>query len=314
MAEPTGYDDDKVLAARPRKNDVDPFLPYAFFVEPECGASRRIEDVATVFLTNRECPLQCLMCDLWKNTTDFRVPFGAIPQQIEHALNRLPATKHIKLYNSGNFFDHQAIPPTDLPSIASLLRSFETVIVENHPCFCNDDCIRFRDRLHGTLEVAMGLETVHPEILAKLNKRMTLADFERSALFLGTNGIRTRAFILLRPPYSSETEGEEWCLRSIRYAFDLGVDCCSIIPTRGGNGIMEKLQQSGHFSPPQFATLERVFESAIALERGRVFVDLWDVQRLTTCTVCSATRIARLQQMNLHQTMLPRVECTCSEV
>ena len=27
-------------------------------------------DVATLFLTNRECPFRCLMCDLWKNTLE----------------------------------------------------------------------------------------------------------------------------------------------------------------------------------------------------------------------------------------------------
>ena len=81
-----------------------------------------VEDVATLFLTNRECPFRCLMCDLWRNTTDTRVPPGAIPQQIDYALARLPAARHIKLYNSGNFFDHQAIPPEDYAAIAERVR------------------------------------------------------------------------------------------------------------------------------------------------------------------------------------------------
>ena len=42
--------------------------PYAFFVEEERSASGEVVPVATVFLTNRECPWRCLMCDLWKNT------------------------------------------------------------------------------------------------------------------------------------------------------------------------------------------------------------------------------------------------------
>jgi len=66
--------------------------------------------VATIFLTNRECPWRCVMCDLWKNTLIDSVPLGAIPSQIDYALARLPAARQIKLYNSGSFFDTQAIP------------------------------------------------------------------------------------------------------------------------------------------------------------------------------------------------------------
>ena len=38
--------------------------------------------------------------------------------------------------------------------------------------------------INGRLEIAMGLETVHPEVLRRLNKRMTLDDFERATTFL----------------------------------------------------------------------------------------------------------------------------------
>ena len=76
-------------------------------------------DVATLFLTNRECPYRCLMCDLWKNTLTETVPIGAIPAQIDYALGQLPPARQIKLYNSGSFFDPHAIPPQDHPAIAA---------------------------------------------------------------------------------------------------------------------------------------------------------------------------------------------------
>src|SRR6185369_14169555 len=179
---------------------VDPRRPYALFVEQERAATGAIEDVATIFLTNRECPYRCLMCDLWQNTTDETVPVGAIPEQIDFALSRIPPARHVKLYNSGNFFDAKAIPPTDHADIAARVRHFNTVIVENHPNLCDDACVRFRDLLGTRLEIALGLETVHPEVLPALNKQMTLADFERAARFLTWHDIAARAFILLKPP------------------------------------------------------------------------------------------------------------------
>ncbi len=180
----THHSNRDILRARGPKNPVDPARPYAFLVEPECSADGQVEDVATLFLTNRECPFRCVMCDLWRNTTDRRVPLGAIPQQIDYALERLPAARHIKLYNSGNFFDRQAIPPEDYEAIAQRVQTFETVIVENHPRLCGDELLRFRDMIPGQLEVALGLETVHEQLLAALNKQMTLDDYEQASRFL----------------------------------------------------------------------------------------------------------------------------------
>ena len=115
--------------------------------------------------------------------------------------------KHLKLYNSGSFFDGRAIPEEDYPRIASLVSHFETVIVESHPKLIGEKCLRFRDMLKPELQVAMGLETVNPDVLLRLNKKMTLQDFAHSVSFLNSNEILSRAFILLRPPFLSEEEG-----------------------------------------------------------------------------------------------------------
>ena len=77
--------------------------------------------MATIFLTNRECPWKCLMCDLWKNTLEDSVPPGAIPEQIREALRVLPPARRIKLYNAGSFFDGRAVPPEDHAAIAELV-------------------------------------------------------------------------------------------------------------------------------------------------------------------------------------------------
>ena len=77
------FNDRQIIESRGEKNVVDPNKPYAWLVEKEHTAAGKIEDTAIVFLTNRECPWHCLMCDLWKNTTDTSVPKGAIPRQIE---------------------------------------------------------------------------------------------------------------------------------------------------------------------------------------------------------------------------------------
>ncbi len=312
------FSDAEILSLRGRKNRVASNRPYAFHLEQERNAQGEVIDVATLFLTNRECPFRCLMCDLWKNTLDYSVTSGEIPTQIELALSRLAgfqSAREIKLYNSGNFFDRKAIPVQDYPGIAKLVSRFDRVIVENHPSLCTEDCLRFRDMIApAELEIALGLETCHPELLQTLNKNMNLSDFSRACDFLHGQNIHIRAFILLKPPFLEESEGIEWAIRSLNYAFDRQVECCSMIPTRGGNGIMEQLERQGDFSPPSGNSLETVLERGLSQKKGRVFMDLWDAEQFFPCDRCQKARVERLHQMNLSQSILPKIVCgACCE-
>ena len=279
----------------------------------EAGDDGAAADVVTVFLTNRECPWRCLMCDLWRNTLEETVPAGAIAAQIRYALERLPAMSHdrshLKLYNAGSFFDPSAIPPEEYAAVAQLSEPFGRTIVECHPALVGPRCLLFRDMLAGQLEVAMGLETAHSGVLKRLNKHMTLEQFRRAADFLTNENIGLRVFILVRPPWLSEEEGVEWAKRSLDFAFDCGASVCSLIPTRAGNGAMEALTATGEFVPPSLASFESALEYGLQLRAGRVFADLWEIERFIGCPACSQARIARMRAMNATQAIPESIQC-----
>ncbi len=302
-----------ILAQRPERTAVSDREPYAYFVEDECGADGQIAPVGTIFLSNRECPFHCTMCDLWRNTLTKTVPTGAIPAQIDFGLRRLEAARTVKLYNGGSFFDPHALPPADYAAIAALVRKYDRVIVECHPAFLGERCVAFRDLLAGRLEVAMGLETAHPDVLEKLNKHMTLDQFAAAADFLRGNDIDLRAFILVQPPFMKAEESLHWAKRSLDIAFECGAKAATLIPTRGGNGAMEALAEAGLFVAPDLRKLEAAAEYGVGLRRGRVFADLWDVKQDGECVHCFDVRVQRLREMNLRQTLPPALHCdTCN--
>ncbi len=298
-----------IVAQRPLRTTLDPRRPYAFLAEHERASSGEVVPVSTVFLTNRECPWRCVMCDLWKNTLTDTVRSGAIAEQIEFALQQLPPARYIKLYNSGSFFDVQAIPPDDYSAIAALLKPFERVVVESHPALIGDRCVHFRDLISAPLEVAMGLETVNPVALERLNKRVTLEQFVAAAQHLQEQSIDLRVFVLVQPPFVRCDEALHWAQRSVDFAFDCNATAVTLIPTRAGNGAMEVLQEAGAFTPPDILTLEKAVEYGVVLKRGRVFVDLWEIERIATCAHCRASRIARLEHINLTQSIPPSLAC-----
>ncbi len=305
-------DSNEIEKLRPARNIVNPDIPFHFLHEQEPDVDGNLQSINTIFLTSKECAFKCLMCDLWKNTLEGPTPKAAILKQINYALNQLPEANVIKLYNSGNFFDQKSIPPSDYPEIIERLRSYKKVIVENHAKLCGQACVDFNDQLNGNLEIAMGLETIHPDVLPRLNKQLSQEDFKLAAQFLSSHGIDMRTFILLNPPFlTDEKESIEWTIKTVQFAFDCGVDCCSIIPTRPGNGMMEILQEQGHYVPPSLSALEEVFEKSLELKQGLVFVDSWDIGFLSKCPHCFEARKNRLNQMNLEQKKYQPIACSC---
>lgn len=313
-----------ILARRPARQPVDPRRPYAFLREREPGGDGLPVEVATVFLSNRECPWRCLMCDLWRNTLEDPVQPGDIPAQIDHAMAQFVGPDSappvmLKLYNAGSFFDPRAIPPGDLAAIADRAASFQRVVVECHPSLVGNPCVRFRDALAEAaarrgrsgprLEMAMGLETAHPAVLKKLNKRMTVAGFCRAARFLRTNAIDLRVFVLVKPPFMDEREALRWAGRSVDLAFDEDARVVSLIPVRPGNGALDSLAAQGFFAPPSLALLEEVHDAAVQAGRGVVLADTWDLQVFASCAECLPARRARMEAMNLGQKVLDRVRC-----
>jgi radical SAM enzyme (TIGR01210 family) len=272
----------------------------------------KLQRVNTIFLTSKECAFKCLMCDLWKNTLTEPAPAGSVLKQIDYALSRLPEADVIKLYNNGNFFDTKAVPPGDYPAIIERIQSYKRVIVENHPKLCGDACLEFNDRLNGAFEIALGLETIHPDVLPRLNKQLTPEDFKQAASLLRSHNIDVRAFVLLNPPYLTDVRDNiHWVLETVKFAYESGAQCCSIIATRRGNGIMEVLMEQGHYVSPSLDTLEEVFDQALLLKQGRVFVDTWDINFLSSCPKCFTARKERLEWMNLHQQVTEQISCTC---
>ena len=260
----------------------------------------------TVFLTNRECPWKCLMCDLWRQALPGRVRPGDVPFQLQEVFREAGVAETppewIKLYNAGSFFDSGALPRTDRVVMARRVEGIPRVIVENHPALTDRRILPFRDALDGArLEVAIGLETAHPAVLERLNKRVDLDGFRRAAGFLAAHGIDLRVFLLVRPPYLDESAALEWTCRSIDVAFECGAGVVTLIPTRLGNGALEELAAQGEFLPPCLATVQAALSYGLSRRRGRVFADLWELGKSVSDPENLDEYCPRLQAMNLGQ-------------
>ena len=285
-------------------------------VELERGPDGEFTPSATVFLTGAECPFTCVFCDLWRYTVDGPTPAGALPAQLSAALEQLPGLlreagldrcDQLKLYNASNFFDRHAVPEADLEPIARLAGGFRRVVVECHPRLVDERVRRFADRLPGRLEVAMGLETAHPEALSRLGKQLTLEQFDRAAERLRAAGVDLRVFVLVGVPFVQAAEQAKWVAESVRHAARAGARSVALIPVRGGNGELERLWALSEFEPPSLRLLEESLAGGLQAAEGSVAVqvDPWDLDQVASgCDACRDARVAAIRKMN--RTGVPR--------
>jgi uncharacterized Fe-S cluster-containing MiaB family protein len=290
-------------------------VAHGSILEDERRPSGASERALTVFLAGAECPFTCSFCDLWRWTIDGPTPPGALPAQLAGVLQSLerPLPDRLKLYNASNFFDRRAVPVDDVPAIAELARPFAGVTVESHANTVGPLTLEFARLIPGRLEVAVGLETIHPLAVRHLNKRLDLARFDRAAGFLADHDVDLRVFALVGAPYVDPEESVEWTVRTAEYAARRGATTIALIPVRGGNGEMERLETLGHFVPPGLAQLEAALDGCLGLAPVVVTADLWDIDRLPACPECRPRRIERLRRLNVTGGPEPPVVCRACE-
>ncbi len=327
----------RVRALRSPKPRHDPWRAQGIAIEEERQADGSRRPAVTIFLTGAECPFACVYCDLWRYTLDGPTPPGALAVQLRRSLTEVAAVvgreelseATLKLYNASNFFEPRAVPPGDLEQLLDLLAPYGRVVVESHPRLVDERCREFAVGLAarggGCLEVAMGLETVHPEALPRLGKQTSVEIFDRAVATLRDSGLALRAFVLVGTPFVPAAEQLHWTLSSVEYALQAGAEQVSLILVRDGNGYLDSLATTD-FQRPSLAQLEEALDQALRRQHERrakkgairegegregvVIADLWDVERFSTCDACMEARYNRLERMNLLGELPPPVACT----
>jgi radical SAM enzyme (TIGR01210 family) len=303
--------DARIRRLRPPKPRVDPYTAHGALVEEERRPDGAREAALTIFLAGAECPFTCSFCDLWRYTIDGPTPPGALTAQVEKILNTSAAAspQRLKLYNASNFFDRRAVPLSDRKRLAELAEPFTAVTVESHVNTIGKETLAFARQLRRRLEVAVGLETIHPQASTRLNKRLELPRFDAAARLLADNGIDLRVFVLVGAPHVPPEESVAWTIRTVEYAVERGASVVAIIPVRGGNGEMERLQSLGDFTPPTLSQLEAALDGCLQFTGCVVTADCWDAERFAPCEACRQARIERLQRINVTGRPEPRVGC-----
>ena len=300
----------------------DPERPVAAWSEKDL-LDDQIVDAFVVIIRNPGCYWSkksgCLMCG-YNNDSLSTVTQENLITQFEKAMEKYQGQQYIKIYNSGSFFDTGEIGINAQNSILKMAgERAEKVLVESRPEFVSQKSMDMALEHVKKLEIAIGLETANDEIRHKsINKGFKFADFERAAKLARKNGASIRTYLILKPPYLTESEAIADTLESIKIASPLS-DVISVNPMNIQNyTVVEGLWKKNLYRPPWLWSLLSVLDQSSKITDVRVISAPsggGSKRGVHNCRKCDREILPKLEEFSLNQDagIFEGLKCQCKE-
>lgn len=264
----------------------------------------------------------CSMCGYSKDTLGRSATPEELAHQLSEAMDRYRGEPYVKVYTSGSFLDDREV---DAESRLALARAFSgrarRLLFETLPEFATEDHLApVAAAFAGEVEVALGLETTDPTVLSRyVHKSTGPEEYLRAADRIRAVGLRSKAYLLLKPPYLTESEAIDDVLRSVGEAAP-HFDALSINPVHIQNGtVVEWLYHRGRYRPPWLWSVVEVLREGADRRGGVRLVSFPTAGGLArgphNCGSCDAAVLAAIEDASLTQdfSRLSRLDCSCRE-
>jgi archaeosine synthase beta-subunit len=295
------------------------------WVEDEAIGAERVRAFVLILRT-RGCYWAdlkgCSMCGYSKDTLGRSATPEELAEQLARALARYRDEPYVKVYTSGSFLDDREVDPASrLALVSAFSGRARRLLFETLPEFVRPETIEpLRDAFGGETEVALGLESTDPTVLGRfVNKGSPPAEYLDAGDRLRELRVRSKAYLLLKPPYLTESEAAQDVLRSIREAAP-HFDALSVNPVHIQNGtVVEWLYHRGRYRPPWLWSLVDVLrEGSATRERARLvsFPTAGGLARGPhNCGSCDARVLAAIEEASLSQefSALGALDCACRD-
>ena len=295
------------------------------WVEPETLADERVRAFVLILRT-RGCYWAdfkgCSMCGYARDTLGRSATPAELAEQVSRALARYHDEPYVKVYTSGSFLDDREVDPT---SREVVVRAFagraRRLLFETLPEFATEAAlVPLRAAFSGELEVALGLESTDPVVLSRfVHKNAPPSAYFDAAATVRRLGLRAKAYLLLKPPYLTESESVADVVRSVTEAAPR-FDALSVNPVHiQGGTVVEWLFRRGRYRPPWlWSVVETLRASADRRGSARLisFPTAGGLPRGPhNCGSCDGRVLAAIEEASLDQRfeVLDGLDCSCRD-
>ncbi len=213
----------------------------------------------------------CFMCGHLAGTTqgepinekDYINQFDEIISQFD-----FDDTPMLCVYNAGSFFNNKEVPQNARSEIykrINNIKEIKHVIFESRPEYITEDeLLHINNTIDKNVEIGIGFESSSEYIRQIcLNKGFYLDDYLRALEICKENDVSCLAYVLLKPPFLTESNAIQDTAKSIKWAFEKGVDVVSIEPVSVQKGtLVHLLYNMGIFRPPWIWSVLKVVEES----------------------------------------------------
>lgn len=241
------------------KDKRSPSRLEALWKEDDMSGGRRVRAMVVIMRTNGCVWVRsggCTMCG-YREASLSHVSEADLLSQLDEALSRYEGEPFVKIYTSGSFLDDNEVPPAVRRRIFEAFSGCERILFESRPEFVTPESLA---DVPGTATVALGLESSDPAVLERsVRKGFTPEDVRRAGELIRSRGLTVRTYLLLKPPFMTESMAIEDAVRSARFA-DPFSDEISVNPLNVQRGTyVERLWKRGEFRSPWIWSLIEVF-------------------------------------------------------
>lgn len=240
-----------------------------------------------------------------------------INAQFDEAMESYAGQRYMKIYTSGSFLDEKEIEKrTALRILKIALSNADRVLIESRPEFISSRRLEeFPSEVK--IEMAIGLESANDVVLQKsINKNLSFEDFRSACGICADLGVKTRAYVLVKPPFLTEKEAILDVKSSIRLCAS-HVNTISLNPVNvQRNTLVEYLWRRGEYRPPWLWSVLEIVDASRDV-RPRILVSTVGAgsrRGAHNCGRCDSGIIEFLKDFSLNGTLAsPTLECDCRD-
>ncbi|MGI6009086.1 MAG: archaeosine biosynthesis radical SAM protein RaSEA [Methanomethylophilus sp.] len=300
------------------KKERSPDEPEAVWTEKDMAGGEVVDAQVIILRTNGCCWAKagsggCTMCG-YRTASLSNVTEENLNKQVDLALSKYRGEPFVKLYTSGSFFDPAEIPVSVRERIFDEYKGCKRILAESRPEFLTDDLV---SSLPRQMTVALGLESSDEEVLRTcVNKGFTAAQSREAGMRIKDAGLAVRTYLLLKPPYLSESDAIDDAVSSAMFA-DPFSDEISVNPLNIQHGtVVERLWKRGEFRSPWIWSLIEVMKRLSGNVHARIMSSPsggGSQRGVHNCGQCDQRALAAVEKFSFSQDPkdLEGVQCEC---
>ncbi|WP_411150162.1 hypothetical protein [Streptomyces sp. A30] len=209
----------------------------------------------------------CTMCP-FTNLNNYGIDGGtsreSLLDQVRRTLARTedePSYEVLSLYNDGSFFAPREIPRDVQVEIARLVEAagVKRLVVESLPQFVTEPVLAPFVQALGEVDLEIGIGLQSADMLVRetlVNTRISQVSFERALTVMAGQGVDPKIYLMIKPPFLTDSEAVTDVVQSVDYLTGLGVQGMTLCPTRvSRNTVAWELWQAGLYTPPNLWTV-----------------------------------------------------------